>query len=85
MLVLNNDSHVAPRRQPHLHNPCVLNRGQCARNPFSIVSCWDAVAVFLGCYTSLRGEGLCIGNLVGTSLQAILLSVVTISTNYEKQ
>ncbi|CAH1416960.1 unnamed protein product [Lactuca virosa] len=43
------------------------------------------VAAFLGFYTSLRGIGLWIGILVGAVIQLILLTTVTISTNYEKQ
>ncbi|KAD0410222.1 hypothetical protein E3N88_44307 [Mikania micrantha] len=43
------------------------------------------VAAFLGFCTSLRGEGLWMGILVGATIQVILLSVVTICTNYEKQ
>ncbi|KAI3726944.1 hypothetical protein L1987_66751 [Smallanthus sonchifolius] len=43
------------------------------------------VAVLLGFRTSLRGEGLWIGILVGAFVQVILLSVVTICTSYEKQ
>ncbi|CAI9278543.1 unnamed protein product [Lactuca saligna] len=43
------------------------------------------VAAFLGFYTSLRGVGLWIGILVGAAIQLILLTTVTISTNYEKQ
>ncbi|KAK1416096.1 hypothetical protein QVD17_31884 [Tagetes erecta] len=43
------------------------------------------VAALLGFRTSLRGEGLWIGIQVGAFVQVILLSVVTISTSYEKQ
>jgi MATE family multidrug resistance protein len=43
------------------------------------------VAALLGFCTSLRGEGLWIGILVGAIIQVVLLSVVTICTNYEKQ
>nr|XP_043633715.1 protein DETOXIFICATION 14-like [Erigeron canadensis] len=43
------------------------------------------VAAYLGFCTSLRGEGLWLGILVGATIQVFLLSVVTISTNYEKQ
>ncbi|XP_076897011.1 protein DETOXIFICATION 12-like isoform X2 [Bidens hawaiensis] len=43
------------------------------------------VAALLGFRTSLRGEGLWIGILVGAFIQVILLSVVTICTSYEKQ
>ncbi|KAJ0900406.1 putative multi antimicrobial extrusion protein [Helianthus annuus] len=43
------------------------------------------VGAFLGFYTSLRGEGLWIGILVGVIIQVILLSVVTFCTDYEKQ
>ncbi|KAK1416095.1 hypothetical protein QVD17_31883 [Tagetes erecta] len=43
------------------------------------------VAALLGFRTSLRGEGLWIGILVGATIQVVLLSVVTICTNYEKQ
>ncbi|GJT19248.1 DETOXIFICATION 12-like protein [Tanacetum coccineum] len=43
------------------------------------------VAAFLGFCTSLRGEGLWIGILVGATIQVVLLSAVTICTNYEKQ
>ncbi|KAI3730622.1 hypothetical protein L1987_61794 [Smallanthus sonchifolius] len=43
------------------------------------------VAALLGFCTSLRGEGLWIGILVGATIQVILLSVVTVFTNYEKQ
>ena len=43
------------------------------------------VAAFLGFCTSLRGEGLWIGILVGAIIQVVLLSAVTICTNYEKQ
>ncbi|KAK9063711.1 hypothetical protein SSX86_017583 [Deinandra increscens subsp. villosa] len=43
------------------------------------------VAALLGFCTSLRGEGLWIGILVGAIVQVILLSSVTVCTNYEKQ
>ncbi|KAI7734700.1 hypothetical protein M8C21_032119 [Ambrosia artemisiifolia] len=43
------------------------------------------VAALLGFRTSLRGVGLWIGILVGAIIQAVLLSVVTVCTNYEKQ
>ncbi|KAI3516700.1 hypothetical protein L1887_15667 [Cichorium endivia] len=43
------------------------------------------VAALLGFRTSLRGEGLWIGILVGATIQVTLLAVVTICTNYEKQ
>ncbi|KAI3779023.1 hypothetical protein L2E82_08453 [Cichorium intybus] len=43
------------------------------------------VAALLGFRTSLRGEGLWIGILVGATIQVTLLGVVTICTNYEKQ
>ncbi|KAJ0900403.1 hypothetical protein HanPSC8_Chr08g0313461 [Helianthus annuus] len=43
------------------------------------------VAAFLGFCTSLRGESLWIGILVGAIIQVIPLSVVTFCTNYEKQ
>ncbi|XP_071715812.1 protein DETOXIFICATION 14-like [Rutidosis leptorrhynchoides] len=43
------------------------------------------VAALLGFCTSLRGEGLWIGILVGATIQVTLLSVVTVFTNYEKQ
>lgn len=43
------------------------------------------VAALLGFCTSLRGEGLWIGILVGATIQVTLLAVVTICTNYEKQ
>ncbi|KAJ0545398.1 putative multi antimicrobial extrusion protein [Helianthus annuus] len=43
------------------------------------------VAALLGFRTSLRGEGLWIGILLGAIIQVILLSVVTVCTNYEKQ
>ncbi|XP_076887313.1 protein DETOXIFICATION 14-like [Bidens hawaiensis] len=43
------------------------------------------VASLLGFCTSLRGEGLWIGILVGAFIQVILLSVVTICTSYESQ
>ncbi|XP_076927668.1 protein DETOXIFICATION 14-like [Bidens hawaiensis] len=43
------------------------------------------VAALLGFRTSLRGEGLWIGILVGAFIQVILLSVVTICTNYDRQ
>ncbi|CAH1413553.1 unnamed protein product [Lactuca virosa] len=43
------------------------------------------VAALLGFCTSLRGEGLWIGILVGATIQVTLLAVVTIFTNYEKQ
>ncbi|MFS7959541.1 putative multi antimicrobial extrusion protein [Helianthus anomalus] len=43
------------------------------------------VAALLGFGTSLRGEGLWIGILVGATIQVFLLSVVTFCTNYEKQ
>ncbi|KAI3779019.1 hypothetical protein L2E82_08447 [Cichorium intybus] len=43
------------------------------------------VATLLGFCTSLRGEGLWIGMLVGATIQFTLLAVVTICTNYEKQ
>ncbi|KAI3817235.1 hypothetical protein L1987_11024 [Smallanthus sonchifolius] len=43
------------------------------------------VAALLGFCTSLRGEGLWIGILIGATVLVILLSVVTVFTNYEKQ
>ncbi|KAI3497854.1 hypothetical protein L1887_33442 [Cichorium endivia] len=43
------------------------------------------VAALLGFCTSLRGVGLWIGILVGAAIQLILLTTVTICTNYEKQ
>ena len=43
------------------------------------------VAALLGFCTSLRGEGLWIGILMGATIQVTLLAVVTICTNYEKQ
>ncbi|KAI3516703.1 hypothetical protein L1887_15670 [Cichorium endivia] len=43
------------------------------------------VAALLGFCTTLRGEGLWIGMLVGATIQFTLLAVVTICTNYEKQ
>ncbi|XP_076894990.1 protein DETOXIFICATION 14-like [Bidens hawaiensis] len=43
------------------------------------------VAAFLGFCTSLNGEGLWTGLLIGVTIQVILLSVVTFCTNYEKQ
>ncbi|KAI7734701.1 hypothetical protein M8C21_032120 [Ambrosia artemisiifolia] len=43
------------------------------------------VGAYLGFCTTLRGEGLWIGILVGVVIQVILLSVVTFCTDYEKQ
>ncbi|XP_076914914.1 protein DETOXIFICATION 12-like [Bidens hawaiensis] len=43
------------------------------------------IAALLGFCTTLRGEGLWIGILVGAAIQVILLSAATICTNYEKQ
>ncbi|KAI3733900.1 hypothetical protein L6452_13358 [Arctium lappa] len=43
------------------------------------------VAALLGFCTSLKGEGLWIGILIGATIQVTLLAVVTTCTNYEKQ
>ncbi|KAF5794031.1 putative multi antimicrobial extrusion protein [Helianthus annuus] len=43
------------------------------------------VAIVLGFCTSLKGEGLWIGILIGAIVQVISLSVITLCTNYEKQ
>ncbi|KAM0015338.1 putative multi antimicrobial extrusion protein [Helianthus debilis subsp. tardiflorus] len=43
------------------------------------------VAIVLGFCTSLRGEGLWIGILIGAIIQVMSLSVITLCTNYEKQ
>lgn len=43
------------------------------------------VAALLGFCTSLKGEGLWIGILIGATVQVTLLAIVTTCTNYEKQ
>ncbi|CAN0892297.1 Protein DETOXIFICATION 12 [Linum grandiflorum] len=47
--------------------------------------CGIPVGVLLGFWTDLRGMGLWIGVLVGSFAQALLLFVVTVCTNWEKQ
>ncbi|XP_010279418.1 PREDICTED: protein DETOXIFICATION 12-like [Nelumbo nucifera] len=43
------------------------------------------IAAFLGFRTPLRGKGLWIGILTGSTLQSAMLSLITIFTNWEKQ
>ncbi|XP_024627304.1 protein DETOXIFICATION 14 isoform X2 [Medicago truncatula] len=43
------------------------------------------IAVILGFWFELRGKGLWIGIIVGASCQAVLLSLITSFTNWEKQ
>lgn len=43
------------------------------------------VAVLLSFVLSLRGKGLWIGILTGSSVQAIILALLTASTNWHKQ
>ncbi|MFS7959538.1 putative multi antimicrobial extrusion protein [Helianthus anomalus] len=43
------------------------------------------VDIVLGFCTSLKGQGLWIGILIGAIIQVISLSVITLCTNYEKQ
>ncbi|XP_030922719.1 protein DETOXIFICATION 14-like [Quercus lobata] len=47
--------------------------------------CGLPVAAILGFWLQMRGQGLWIGILVGASVQALLLSVITSCTNWEKQ
>ena len=43
------------------------------------------IAAILGFWVQLRGKGLWIGIQAGVILQAILFSIITIFTNWEKQ
>ncbi|KAH7543169.1 hypothetical protein FEM48_Zijuj02G0154800 [Ziziphus jujuba var. spinosa] len=47
--------------------------------------CGIPVAAILGFWFQLRGEGLWIGIQLGSFMQTVLLSLVTISTDWEKQ
>ena len=47
--------------------------------------CGLPVAAILGFWLQMRGQGLWIGILVGASVQALLLSIITSCTNWEKQ
>ncbi|XP_048318288.2 protein DETOXIFICATION 12-like isoform X1 [Ziziphus jujuba] len=47
--------------------------------------CGIPVAAILGFWYQLRGEGLWIGIQLGSFMQTVLLSLVTISTDWEKQ
>lgn len=42
------------------------------------------IAILLGFWLQLRGKGLWIGILAGSSLQSLLLSIITSCTNWEK-
>ncbi|XP_030950932.1 protein DETOXIFICATION 10-like [Quercus lobata] len=47
--------------------------------------CGLPVAAILGFWLQMSGQGLWIGILVGASVQALLLSIITSCTNWEKQ
>nr|POE60524.1 protein detoxification 12 [Quercus suber] len=47
--------------------------------------CGLPIAAILGFWLQMRGQGLWIGILVGASVQALLLSIITSCTNWEKQ
>lgn len=47
--------------------------------------CGIPVAAVLGFFVGLRGVGLWIGILVGSFVQTVLLSILTVSTNWEEQ